>query len=62
MITYTVECAGFTGSQLSTVAAAQSWIDGMKARHNLKGEEVRIYKFVNGTRKGHSPDFVGRAS
>ena len=61
MTTYTVECAGFTGSQIATVAAVQSWIDDMKARHGLKGQEVRIYKFVNGMRKGGA-DMVGKVS
>jgi len=61
MTTFTIECAGFTGSQLSTVAAVQSWIDDMKARHNLKGEEVRIYKFINGMREGCA-DIIGKVS
>lgn len=62
MTTYTVECAGFTGSQLPSVGAVQSWIDSLKARHSVRGEEVRIYKFVNGTRKGAAADLVGKVS
>lgn len=62
MTTYTVECAGFTGSGLPNVKAVQGWVDSLKAAHELKGEEVRIYKFVDGMRTGASPEMVGTIS
>lgn len=56
--TYTIECAGFTAQGLPSVAAVQNWIDGLKVRANVKGEQVRIYRFINGVRKGGTPDRV----
>lgn len=63
MTTYTIECGGFTGSQLPNVKAVQAWLDQKKANglFSLKGEEVRVYRFVNGAHKGKA-DFVGVAS
>lgn len=60
--TYTIECAGFTGTSLPSVAATQAWLDALKARANVKGEQVRIYRFINGVRKGGTPDRVGVVS
>lgn len=62
MTTYSVECAGFTTQGLLSVAAVQSWIDGLKVRANVKGEQVRVYRFINGVRKGGTPDSVGVVS
>lgn len=62
MTTYHVECAGFEVSGLLSVAAVQNWIDALKARHDVKGEQVRIYRFINGVRKGGTPDRVGVVS
>jgi len=61
MGTYTIECGGFTGSQLPNVAAVQAWIDGMKARFSLVGEEVRVYRFVDGKCSG-KPELIGKVS
>lgn len=61
MITYTIECGGFTGSQLQTVKAVQAWLDDKKAQFNLKGEQVRVYKFINGIRHGQ-PELLGAVS
>jgi hypothetical protein len=62
MTTNSVECAGFTGTGLPSVAAVQNWVDDLKARTNVKGEQVRIYRFINGVRKGGTPDRVGVVS
>lgn len=61
MTTYTIECGGFTGSALASVKAVQAWLDDMKARYSLKGEQVRVYRFVNGARRG-APELVGVVS
>jgi hypothetical protein len=61
MQTFTIECGGFTGSQLPNVAAVQAWLDDKKARFSLKGEQVRVYRFVDGVRSG-KPELVGVAS
>lgn len=63
MTTYTIECGGFTGSQLPSVAAVQEWLDQKKDNglFSLKGEQVRIYRFIDGRHVG-GPDFVGVAS
>lgn len=61
MTTYTIECGGFTGSQLKNVAAVQAWIDSMKVRFSLKGEEARVYRFVDGVRCG-KPELIGKVS
>jgi len=62
MTTFTVECAGFTGTGLLSVAAVQTWIDTLKASQSVKGEQVRVYRFINGVRKGGTPDRVGVVS
>lgn len=62
MTTFTIECAGFTGQGLPTIAAVQAWIDSLKAGRNVKGEQVRVYRFINGVRKGGIPDLVGVVS
>lgn len=59
--TYTIECGGFTGSQLPSVAAVQAWLDDKKARFSLKGEQVRVYRFVDGKRHGQ-PELIGVVS
>ena len=61
MTTYTIECGGFTETGLTSVKAVQQWIDDMKARWSLKGEQVRVYRFVDGARVG-TPDLVGVVS
>lgn len=59
--TYTLECAGFTRDGLPNVAAVQQALDALKARYSLKGEEVRVYRFINGSRIGKA-DLVGKVS
>lgn len=61
MTTYTIECGGFTGTGIQSVKAVQVWLDDMKARFSLKGEQVRVYRFVNGSRMG-KPELVGVVS
>jgi hypothetical protein len=57
--TYRVECAGFEVWGLVSLDAVQAFIDQLKTKSNVKGEQVRIYRFVNGVRKGGTPDRVG---
>ncbi len=61
MTTYIIECAGFTGVHLPSINAVQAWLDDKKTRFSLKGEQVRIYRYVDGVHHGKA-DFVGVAS
>lgn len=61
MTTYTIECGGFTGTGLANVAAIQAWLDAKKERFSLRGEQVRVYRFVDGVRRG-APELVGVVS
>jgi len=61
MTTYTIECAGFTGTGLPSIKAVQAWIDDKKARFSLKGEQVRVYRFIDGSHVGKA-DLVGVVS
>ena len=65
MTTYTIECDGFTGTGLTSVKAVQVWLDDMKARYSLKGCEVRVYRFIDGRRRGARrgvPELIGVVS
>jgi hypothetical protein len=61
MKTYRVYCAGFESDSLPSIAAVQAWIDSLKSRSNVKGETLRVYRFINGSTKA-VPALVGVVS
>lgn len=44
---------------LKTIADVQSHIEKLRGDSYFVGREVRVYKFIGGSRKGGTPDKVG---